>query len=296
MIDLLDHIGAIATKKRIKPPPLQKENTVIEEKEFREFVVRINFAQKYLRSFSGALLQIRKIRRNMQKSSNTQEVDNLKNEASTRIHSCREIQKEIKEIIVANEGFVNDCRGEEKYYSRIVSNLYSACLKQFEKTTEKFTKEQDSVRDYIKSSILRDAEMVLEKKLSDNEKEDILNNPELVQDLLKSKLEGQAHETMVNKVNDLAARHQDILRLEKSVNEVYQLFVDLQELVRNQGEIIDNIEANISTAKDCVLDGEVNIAQSYDYLKSARKKKCIVIIIVVVIMCILIGTIAPMTL
>lgn len=266
---------------------------MIENKEFREFVIKINCAQQYLRSFNLAVVQIKKVRMNLQKATNPLDIADLKKDVTYRIDSCKEIQNEIKEIIVSNEKFVTSSKEEEKYYSRIVSNLYSACLKQFEKTAEKFNLEQNNVSDYIKQSILRDAEMVLDKKLSDEEKEDILENPQVVQELMKSKLEGQAHTTMVNKVNELQARHQDILKLEKSVNEVYQLFVDLQELVRQQGEIIDNIEANISTAKDCVFSGEVDISQSYENLKSARKKKCIVIIIVVVIVCILAGTIIP---
>lgn len=259
-------------------------------------MIKINCAQKYLRSFNVSVLNIKKVRVNLNNTSNPIEINDLKKDVSFRIDSCKEIQNEIKEIILSNEKFVNEAKNEEKYYSRIVANLYSACLKQFEKTAEKFNIEQNNVSDYLKQSILRDAEIYLEKKLTEDEKENILINPQVVQQLINSKLEGQAHTTMVNKVNELASRHQDILKLEKSVNEVYQLFVDLQVLVKQQGEIIDNIEANISTAKDCVIQGELDIGESYQNLKAARKKKCIVIIIIVVIIAVVVGTVVPFSL
>ncbi len=50
-----------------------------------------------------------------------------------------------------------------------------------------------------------------------------------------------------------------------------------------QGEIIDNICANIATAKDYVIKGEADIVQSKKNMQSARKKKCCILIIVVVI-------------
>jgi syntaxin 1B/2/3 len=64
---------------------------------------------------------------------------------------------------------------------------------------------------------------------------------------------------------------------------MHQLFIDLAALVQLQGEIIDNISANIATAKDCVLKAEVDIIQAKKNMQSARKKKCCILIIVLII-------------
>jgi hypothetical protein len=42
-------------------------------------------------------------------------------------------------------------------------------------------------------------------------------------------------------------------------------------LVKLQGEIIDNIEQNIRTAKDYVMDAEKNIIKSKENMQAARK-------------------------
>jgi t-SNARE complex subunit (syntaxin) len=39
----------------------------------------------------------------------------------------------------------------------------------------------------------------------------------------------------------VVARHKEVLKLEKSLQEVHQLFVDMAALVDQQGEVIDRI-------------------------------------------------------
>lgn len=52
---------------------------------------------------------------------------------------------------------------------------------------------------------------------------------------------------------------------------MYRLFNDLAILVQQQGEMIDNIEVNIRTAKDYVEKGEKNLVEAKKNLDSARK-------------------------
>jgi t-SNARE complex subunit (syntaxin) len=49
------------------------------------------------------------------------------------------------------------------------------------------------------------------------------------------------------------------------------LFQDLAILVKLQGELIDNIEMNIKSAKAAVFEGEKNIVQAKKNMQSARK-------------------------
>jgi hypothetical protein len=49
--------------------------------------------------------------------------------------------------------------------------------------------------------------------------------------------------------------------------------MDLAALVKLQGEIIDNIEANIRSAKNAVIEAEKDIITSKKNMISARKVK-----------------------
>ena len=55
------------------------------------------------------------------------------------------------------------------------------------------------------------------------------------------------------------------------MKQVTRLFQDLAVLVKLQGELINNIEMNIKTAKNAVIEGEKNIIQSKKNMQSARK-------------------------
>jgi syntaxin 1B/2/3 len=72
---------------------------------------------------------------------------------------------------------------------------------------------------------------------------------------------------------------------------VHQLFNELAALVQLQGELIDNIEANIKTAKDYVERAEVDIIQSKKNMQSARKKKCCILLIVLAVVIVIVAPI-----
>lgn len=57
-------------------------------------------------------------------------------------------------------------------------------------------------------------------------------------------------------------RHKEILKLQKSLEEVHQMFLDLAALVEQQGEVIDRIAFNISHAKEDVLKATEELKQA----------------------------------
>ena len=54
---------------------------------------------------------------------------------------------------------------------------------------------------------------------------------------------------------------------------MHKLFLEMAALVSLQGEIIDNVEANVKSAKAHVFKAEVDIIKSKENLQSARKVK-----------------------
>ena len=66
-------------------------------------------------------------------------------------------------------------------------------------------------------------------------------------------------------------RHKDIIRLEQSIQELHQLFLDLAILVEAQGELIDQIEYNVSQAASYTKDAVKQLADANKYQKRSRK-------------------------
>jgi t-SNARE complex subunit (syntaxin) len=57
-------------------------------------------------------------------------------------------------------------------------------------------------------------------------------------------------------------RTEDIKTIARDVNDTAGLFVELQELIVDQGITIDNIESNIETTKKDVNDGRENLVEA----------------------------------
>ncbi|TNN15092.1 Syntaxin isoform 2 [Schistosoma japonicum] len=96
---------------------------------------------------------------------------------------------------------------------------------------------------------------------------------------------------------DIEARHEDIMKLEKSIRELHDLFVDMAALVETQGELVDRIDINVKQTQDYVAEARQETKKAVIYKKKSRKKKFIIIgvccAIIVIIIIIVVATIVP---
>jgi len=90
-------------------------------------------------------------------------------------------------------------------------------------------------------------------------------------------------------VRDIEERHQDILKLERQVLEVYELFRDLAQLVDLQQDSLDVIDARVQSAKNYTERAEVELTEAEDYQKKARKRQCIILGIVIAVLVIILA-------
>ena len=72
--------------------------------------------------------------------------------------------------------------------------------------------------------------------------------------------------------------------MERDVNHIHEMFTDLRNLVVEQGEQLDSIEANITSARDEVSSGLENLEQAEDYQRRARNRKCCLLLIMTIVM------------
>lgn len=84
-------------------------------------------------------------------------------------------------------------------------------------------------------------------------------------------------------------RHKDIIRLEQSIHELHQLFVDMAVLVETQGELIDQIEYNVNQSVAYTEKAVVELQSANKLQKKSRKKMCILICILVVLLLVIAG-------
>ena len=86
--------------------------------------------------------------------------------------------------------------------------------KKYQDCIIRFQNVESEIKNTMQTKIVRSAEIVLSRKLEEGERNEVINNPKVVQQLYEKKLTGTAHVKLQNAVADLEERHQDLLKLE----------------------------------------------------------------------------------
>lgn len=108
------------------------------------------------------------------------------------------------------------------------------------------------------------------------------------QALMQSNRRGEARSVL----NEVQVRHRELLKLEKTMAELTQLFHDMEELVIEQDQPIQQIEEQVGTAQHDIEQGVGHTNKAVKSAKSARKKKlwCFFIcFLIVIILAVILG-------
>jgi len=108
------------------------------------------------------------------------------------------------------------------------------------------------------------------------------------QALMQSNRRGEAR-TVLNEVN---ARHRELLKLEKTMAELTQLFHDMEELVIEQDQPIQQIEQQVNVAQHDIEQGVGHTNKAVKSAKAARKKRmwcALIIVLIIVILALILG-------
>ncbi|KAJ3105465.1 Syntaxin-1A [Phlyctochytrium planicorne] len=85
-------------------------------------------------------------------------------------------------------------------------------------------------------------------------------------------------------LQDIKDRHADVQRIEKSIIEMQQLFIDMSVLVSAQAELLNHIEINVNDAVEQTDQGVEHLKGATKLQKKTRKKMCIIIGLLVGVM------------
>ncbi|XP_049824106.1 syntaxin-1A isoform X3 [Aethina tumida] len=167
---------------------------------------------------------------------------------------------------------------------RIRKTQHSTLSRKFVEVMTEYNRTQTDYRERCKGRIQRQLE-ITGRTTTNEELEEMLEqgNPAVFTQGIIMETQ-QAKQTLA----DIEARHADIIKLENSIRELHDMFMDMAMLVENQGELIDRVEYHVASAADHVKSGQGELHQAQQYQSKARKKKILIIICLVVAAIILI--------
>lgn len=116
------------------------------------------------------------------------------------------------------------------------------------------------------------------------------DSEQIFQKAIQEQGRGQVMDTLA----EIQERHDVVRDVESKLLELQQIFMDMAVLVNAQGELIDNIESQVSSAVDHVNTGNTALQRAKSLQKNSRKWMCIAIIILLVIIAIVVlGVLKP---
>ncbi|XP_060909111.1 syntaxin-3 [Labrus mixtus] len=193
------------------------------------------------------------------------DVEALTNEIKKSANNARNKLKSIERQLESN----TDDRSSADL--RIRKSQHAILAKKFVEVMTRYNETQVDFRDKSKGRIARQLE-ITGKATTDEELDEMLeggNAAVFSAGIMDSKINQQA-------MNEIEARHKDIMRLESSIKELHDMFVDIAMLVENQGGMIDRIESNMDQSVGFVERAVADTKKAAKFQQEARRKQMMI--------------------
>ncbi|KAG5556308.1 hypothetical protein RHGRI_006796 [Rhododendron griersonianum] len=116
------------------------------------------------------------------------------------------------------------------------------------------------------------------------------DSEQIFQKAIREQGRGQIMDTLA----EIQERHDAVREVERKLLELQQIFMDMAVLVDAQGDLLDNIESQVSSAVDHVQSGNTALQKAKKLQRNSRKWMCIAILILLIIIAIVVvGVIKP---
>ncbi|XP_070573113.1 syntaxin-like isoform X2 [Ptychodera flava] len=232
--------------------------------------------------------------------SNVEEMKKKHSQILSSPQTDEKVKEELEELMADIKKTANKVRGKLKVIEsgieqedikssadiRIRKTQHSTLSRKFVEVMTEYNTTQTEYRERCKGRIQRQLE-ITGKQTTNEELEDMLesSNPAIFTSgiIMDTQQAKQA-------LGDIEARHNDIIKLENSIRELHDMFMDMAMLVEQQGEMIDRIEYNVEQSVDYVETAKMDTKKAVKYQSKARRKKIMIIICCAVLIVVLVAT------
>ncbi|KAH7669785.1 syntaxin 1B/2/3 protein, partial [Dioscorea alata] len=104
-------------------------------------------------------------------------------------------------------------------------------------------------------------------------------------------IEGHGRVQIMDTLAEIQERRDTFLELEKRLLDLQQMFLDMSVMVDAQGDMLNDIEAQVTNAVEHVQRGNVNLKQVKELQRNSRKWMCFSILILLVIIIIVVASV-----
>ncbi|XP_067306005.1 syntaxin-1A isoform X3 [Pseudorasbora parva] len=172
---------------------------------------------------------------------------------------------------------------------RIRKTQHSTLSRKFVEVMSEYNTTQSDYRERCKRRIQRQLE-ITGRDTTNEELESVLESAKPIFSsgiILDCNISEQA-------MSEIETQHTEILKLESSIRELHDMFMDMAMLVESQGELINNIEKNVCSAQEYVETAREQTKAAVKVQKTSRTKliligSCVSVCLLILIISLAIG-------
>lgn len=229
----------------------------------------------------------------------TEEVKEIHSQILSNPQVDEDVKKRLDEITLQSKSDITTIRAKLKQMeaannelslkkpssaeTRIRHTQYHMLHHKFVEVVTNYQQIQAVHRERCKDRIIRQI-MITNQETTEDEIEEMIekNNPAIFyRGIMDTQ---QARKALA----EIEARHSDIKKLEKSIQELRDIFIEMATLVDSQGEMVDRIENHVQESKSHVEKAKEEVTQAMVYQSKARMKKlicfiCLILIVVAIV-------------
>ncbi|CAF1298195.1 unnamed protein product [Rotaria sp. Silwood1] len=210
--------------------------------------------------------------------------DRTKEELEEKMADIKKLANDVRLRLKKMEDDQEQTPSTSQAQTRIGKAQHATLSRKFIDVMNSYRNAEIEYRERCKARIQRQLE-ITGRSVTDGEVEEMLEsgNPAVFTQGIMVET-AQAKQSLA----DIEARHGDIIKLEKSIKELHDMFIDMAALVQTQGEMIDRIEFNVVQSENFVKAASTDTKKAVKFQSAARRKKIILILILVIVVIIIV--------
>ncbi|XP_072320207.1 syntaxin-1A isoform X4 [Eucyclogobius newberryi] len=188
------------------------------------------------------------------------DLEDLMTDIKKLANKIRSKLKSIQQTIEQEEG-----QNRSSADLRIRKTQHSTLSRKFVEVMSEYNTTQSDYRERCKGRIQRQLE-ITGRNTTNEELESMLesDNPAIfTSGIIMDNITEQA-------MNEIETRHNEIIKLENSIRELHDMFMDMAMLVESQGDLVNNIEHCVSGAQNYVENAKENIPKCKKFKKPKK--------------------------
>ncbi|KAM8769449.1 syntaxin-1A isoform 1-T1 [Acanthopagrus schlegelii] len=192
------------------------------------------------------------------------ELEDLMADIKKLANKIRSKLKSIQQTIEQEEG-----QNRSSADLRIRKTQHSTLSRKFVEVMSEYNTTQSDYRERCKGRIQRQLE-ITGRNTTNEELESMLesDNPAIfTSGIIMDNITEQA-------MNEIETRHNEIIKLENSIRELHDMFMDMAMLVESQGGLVNNIERRVLEAQDYVEQAKDNFPKCKKFKKTSKRVRC----------------------